>query len=138
MIERRGDYSQTLTTTGRLIPIKDPTTGTQFPGNVIPSSRLSPAGAAMLNLFPLPFTTDPTGQRQYNALYQFTLHDPREDRILRLDYNVAPATQAFVRLLNDYQGDRGIGSKHNSTASWGELSSDYGIQSAGAVGTLGT
>jgi hypothetical protein len=135
-LERGGDYSQTDTTTGKLISIKDPTTGKAFPGNIIPASRISPAGYAMMNLFPLPFTTDPTGQRQYNAIYQFSRHDPHEDRILRLDYNVAPKTQAFVRLMNDYQGDRGIGSKHNTTAQWGELETDNGIQSAGAVATV--
>jgi hypothetical protein len=135
-LERAGDYSQTTTTTGKLIPIIDPTTGKAFANNVIPTSRISPAGYAMLNVFPMPFTTDPTGQRQYNAIYQFQLHDPHEDRILRLDYNVEPKTQMFVRLMNDYQGDRGIGSKHNSTGAWGELSTNYGIQSAGAVATV--
>jgi Carboxypeptidase regulatory-like domain len=135
-LERAGNYSQTTTTTGKPIPITDPTTLQPYPGNVIPASRISPAGFAMLNLFPLPFATDPTGQRQYNAIYQFPLHDPHEDRILRLDYNVAPNTQAFVRLMNDYQGDRGIGSKHNSTGAWGELVTDYGIQSAGAMATI--
>ena len=38
--------------------------------------------------------------------------------------------------MNGYQGDRGVGSKHNSTGVWGELSTDYGIQSAGAVATV--
>jgi len=135
-LERAGNYSQTTTTTGKLIPIIDPTTGQAYPGNVIPASRISPGGYAMLNLFPLPFATDPTGQRQYNTIYQFPLHDPHEDRILRLDYNVAPNTQAFVRLMNDYQGDRGIGSRHNSTGAWGEMVSYYGIQSAGAMATI--
>jgi hypothetical protein len=134
--ERAGDFSQTMTTTARLIPIKDPTTGAAFPGNIMPASRTSPIGAAMLNLFPLPFTSDPTGQRQYNAIYQFSRRNPHEDRILRVDYNVAPRTQAFVRLMNDYQADRGIGSLLNTSALWGQLASDYGIQSAGAVLTV--
>ena len=108
-LERSGNYSQTTTTTGKLIPIKDPTTGKAYPGNIIPASQISPTGWAMMNLFPLPFTTDPTGQRQYNAIYQFSRHDPHEDRILRLDYNIAPKTQAFVRLINDYEADRGGG-----------------------------
>ena len=135
-LERAGDYSQTDTTTLKLIPIKDPTTGVVYPGNIIPASRISPSGAAMMNLFPMPFTTDPTGQHQYNAIYQFSRHDPHEDRILRLDYNVAPSTQAFVRLMNDYQGDRGIGATLNSTGLWGQLPTDYGIQSAGVVATV--
>jgi hypothetical protein len=135
-LERSGDFSQTTTTTGVLIRITDPLNNrVQFPGNVVPANRISPIGAAMLNLFPAPFTADPTGQRQYNAIYQFARHDPREDRILRLDFNVAPKTQTFVRLMNDYQGDRGIGATLNSTGGWGQLPTDYGIQSAGAVFT---
>jgi hypothetical protein len=135
-LERAGNFSQTNTTTAKLIPIKDPTTGVAFPGNIIPASRISPTGYAMLNVSPLPFTTDPTGQRQYNAIYQFSRHDPREDRILRLDYNISPSTQSFVRLINDYQADRGIGSTLNNTAGWGQMPTDYGIQSAGAVLTI--
>jgi hypothetical protein len=135
-LERSGDFSQTTTTTGTLIKITDPTTGAVFPNNIIPASRISPLGYAMMNIFPLPFTTDPTGQRQYNAIYQFSRHDPREDRVLRLDYNVSQKTQAFVRLLNDYQADRGIGATLNSTGGWGQMPTDYGIQSAGAVLTV--
>ncbi len=134
-LERQGNFSQTDTTTLKLIPIKDPTTGVTYPGNIIPASRISPSGYALMNLFPMPFTTDPTGQHQYNAIYQFSRHDPHEDRILRLDYNVSSKTQAFVRLINDYQADRGIGATLNSTGGWGQLPTDYGIQSAGAVVT---
>lgn len=135
-LERQGNFSQT-TTTGTKITIKDPANNNAaFAGNVIPTSRISPIGYAMMNLFPMPFTTDPTGQRQYNAIYQFSRRDPHEDRILRLDYNVSANTQAFVRLINDYQADRGIGSTLNSTGGWGQLPTDYGIQSAGAVLTV--
>jgi hypothetical protein len=135
-LERQGDFSKTTTTTGVTIPIRDPFNNrTQFPGNIVPASRISPEGAAILNLFPLPFTTDPTGQRQYNAIYQFWRRNPREDRILRLDFNLAPKTQTFVRLMNDYQGDRGIGGTLNSVGGWGQMQTAYGIQSAGAVFT---
>ena len=136
-LERQGDFSQTTTTTGAPIRILDPNNNkVQFPGNIIPASRISPAGYAMTNLFPLPFTSDPTGQRAYNSIYQFGRHDPREDRILRLDFGAGPKAQMFVRLMNDYQGDRGIGATLNSTGGWGQLPTDYGIQSAGAVFTM--
>jgi len=64
--ERNGDYSQTVTTTGVLIPIYDPTQYPRkvaFPGNKIPASMISASGQAILNLFPLPdpAKTDPTG-----------------------------------------------------------------------------
>jgi hypothetical protein len=53
-----------------------------------------------------------------------------------LDYNVAPRTQVFARLVNDYQADRGLGSTLNGTGGWGQLPTAYGIQSAGAVITM--
>ena len=69
-LETAGDFSKTVTTTGVLIPIYDPTTQAPFPGNVIPANRISPQGQAMLNLFPLPvplgLALDPTGNRGYN------------------------------------------------------------------------
>ena len=52
-LEKAGDFSQTTTTTKTLIPIGDPMNGgAQFPGNIIPPSRISPEGAAFMNLFP--------------------------------------------------------------------------------------
>jgi hypothetical protein len=135
-LERKGDFSQTTTTAGRLIPVKDPANGQQFPGNIIPASRISTAGLAMLNLFPLPSAADTSGQRQYNALYQYSLQNQREDRILRLDYNVAPRTQVFVRLIDDYQSRRGFGATHTVTSTWGQMAADWGDQSAGAVATI--
>src|SRR5207253_3366189 len=107
--ERNGDFSQTVNTTGQLIVIKDPLTGKPFQGNIIPRERFSPIGSAFLNLFPLPNTTDPTGQRQYNSQFQFSSSNPRRDKILRVDYNVSPKTTAFVRLIQDYQGSDGFG-----------------------------
>ena len=69
-LERAGDFSKTVTTTGVQVPIFDPTTQTPFPGNIIPANRISPQGQAMLNLFPLPdpqgLALDPTGNRGYN------------------------------------------------------------------------
>src|SRR5207244_8864270 len=97
-LERKGDFSQTVTATGVLIPIKDPSTGQAYPGNRMPASQIGAIGQAMINLFPLPFTIDPTGQRQFNTQYQFTREQPREDRLLRLDYNIGPKTMSYLRL----------------------------------------
>jgi hypothetical protein len=64
--ERTGDFSQTLTAAGRLIPIYDPATTRPdpanpnnrirdaFPGNVIPGGRIDPVGARIAALYPLP------------------------------------------------------------------------------------
>jgi hypothetical protein len=145
-LERSGDFSQTTNTTGVLIPIKDPTnpnpcttanrTGC-FPGNIIPANRFSPIGQAFLNLFPLPNTTDPTGQRQYNSQFQLSNSNPRRDKILRVDYNVSPRTTAFVRLIQDYQGSDGFGAILGAAGDgWGQFPHGYDIPSAGAVATV--
>ncbi len=135
-LERVGDFSQTVTTTGVLIPVKDPTTGKVLAGNKIPSSQISPIGYAMMNLFPLPNTTDTSGRRGFNAQYQFNRERPREDRILRVDYNLGPKTTSYMRLIQDFQADRGVGATLNGGGGWGQFSSNYDIQSAGAVYTV--
>ena len=60
---RNGDFSKWVTPSGQLIPIYDPTTTRvengltvrhPFPGNVIPTSRISPLSAAINQYFPDP------------------------------------------------------------------------------------
>jgi hypothetical protein len=51
--ERAGDFSASG------IAVRDPFTGQPFAGNVIPASRLSAAGLAAANLYPVPNVADP-------------------------------------------------------------------------------
>lgn len=140
-LERAGNFSQTVTTTGVLIPVYDPTTQAPFPGNIIPASRISPQGQAMMNLFPMPspqgLALDPTGNRQYNFRAVMPQSRPLDDKILRVDYNFSPKVTTFVRLLQDYQAQNG----YNTTVgppggAWGQFPDSYHVQSAGALGTL--
>ena len=140
-LEKAGDFSKSVTTTGVQIPIFDPTTQTPFPGNVIPSNRISPQGQAMLNLFPNPdplgLALDPTGNRGYNFRYPQQQLRPLDDKILRVDYNFSPKVVTYVRLIQDYQAQNG----YNVTVgppggAWGQFPASYHVQSAGALGTL--
>jgi hypothetical protein len=140
-IERQGDFSKSVTTTGVLIPIFDPTTQTPFPGNVIPANRISPQGQAMLNLFPNPdpqgLALDPTGNRGYNFRAVLPVQRPLDDKILRVDYNFSPKVVTFVRLLQDYQAQNGYGVTVGPPGgNWGQFPASYHVQSAGALGTL--
>jgi hypothetical protein len=136
-LERAGDFSQTVTTTGVLVPIKDPTTGLAFPGNKIPQARLDRTGLAMMNLFPLPNATDPTGQRQYNSEFVNPFEQPRHDRILRVDYPISSKASAYVRLLQDYTGNDGYGQILGALGDgWRQFPHGYDIPSAGAVASL--
>ena len=145
VLERSGDFSQTVTSTGTLIPIKDPASGAPFPGNIIPTSRLSPQGFALLNLFPLPNTTDPTGKRQYNFSNALSnanyLSQPRHDRIVRVDYTPGPKTTAYVRIISDYWGSTGYGPPGWTTScslgwGWGQYPCLYDIPGLGVVGSM--
>ena len=60
-----------------------------FPGNVIPAGRIDPNARALLNLFPLPNAVDPTGTNQYNYVFQTEQDWPRNDQVLRVDWNIA-------------------------------------------------
>jgi hypothetical protein len=51
---RNGDFSQALSPLGLPLSVIDPTTGAQFPGNIIPQSRISAQAKALLNLYPQP------------------------------------------------------------------------------------
>jgi len=55
---RRGDFNELLNPAnpffGRARTIIDPLTGQPFPNNIIPASRISPNGQALLNTYPLP------------------------------------------------------------------------------------
>ena len=85
----------------------------------------------MLNLFPLPNTTDPTGQRQYNYTDVLSNTDPRRDNILRVDYNISSQDTMFVRLLQDYQAQSGFGAILGAAGDgWGQFPHSYFIPSA--------
>ncbi len=140
-LERAGNFSQTVTTTGVLVPIYDPTTQTPFPGNIIPANRINPQGQAMLNLFPMPspqgLALDPTGNRGYNFRAVLPQSRPLDDKILRVDYNFSPKVVTFVRLLQDYQAQNG----YNTTVgppggAWGQFPDSYHVQSTGALATV--
>ncbi len=82
-IERRGDFSQSLTNAGGLIPITDPLNGQRFPNNVIPASRRDPHGSAILSIFSLPNVQ----AQGYNFLIQHpaTQH-PRRQNLFKVDF----------------------------------------------------
>jgi hypothetical protein len=71
-LEKRGDFSQSFDSAGRLVVIYDPLTGdangngrTPFPGNVIPANRLNPVAVNMLSYMPDPSIDVSNGSNNY-------------------------------------------------------------------------
>ncbi len=143
-LERAGNFSQTFDTQGRLVNIRDPqlagscsaTTGGPacFPGNMIPAGRINPLAQTLMNLFPLPSTAqDANGQ---NYAFQTVQDWPRNDQVLRVDYNIAPRTTAYGRVQWGYEKRAGGVSFLGSGGGWPQQPSKYEIDTVSYVNTL--
>src|SRR5262249_44161114 len=78
---RIGDFSQSVNTNGARVNVNDPQNAKrQFPGNIIPTSRINLVGQAILNMFPLPNYVDPTLATRYNWNYYVADSEPYNRR----------------------------------------------------------
>src|SRR4030095_8037148 len=95
-LERKGDFSKSVGNNGAVIPVIDPLTGSQFPGNVIPDTRWNTSGRALLNFFPLPNT--PGGKTlagaAFNYVNQQSVDVPKHSYVFRFD--VKPSSKDNV------------------------------------------
>ena len=132
-LERQGDFSQSFDSTGALIVIRDPQTGQPFPGNRIPANRIDANGQAMLNLFPLP---NLTGDPQANYTFQSEYEQPRNDQVVRVDWNIGPNTNFYSRVNWGYEAYKGGWGFVLNNANWPQLPIAYEIHSYGVVNTL--
>ena len=116
--QRNGDFSQTTNPDGTLIPILDPLSNhTPFPGNIVPKSRINPAGQALLNVFPLPNFNNPSvSSNQYNYIYQPYLASYNNYHFFRVDWDPTEKLRLFWRLDYDPVNDTSL-----FGANWPEL-----------------
>ena len=97
--ERTGDYSQTFDQSGKLMVIRDATTGTAFPGNIIaPLTRINKSGQALVRIFPLPNRLDRTVTKgAYNYEFQEGRDMSRLQHLFRVDYRATDKDSLFFR-----------------------------------------
>ena len=98
-LERKGDFTQSLDTSGKLITIYDPNTGAPVPGNLIPSARINPVGQAMLNNLPAP--NFPGGGNSWNYYISSSGPHPRRNDVVRTDLYLTDKLSGFFRYIND-------------------------------------
>ena len=85
-LERRGDFSRSINNAGSPITVIDPSTGVQFPGNIIPQSRINRSGQALLNFFPLPNANGRTlAGSAFNYVNQQSVDVPKHSYVIRFD-----------------------------------------------------
>lgn len=99
---RNGDFSELLDPTniffGRTREVLDPETGTPFANNIIPESRLSRNGTALINAHPLPTPGFTQGDQNFIQV-RGQPTDQRKDTV-SVDYNPASNHNFRFRLQN--------------------------------------
>jgi len=128
-LERNGDFSQTRTPAGALIPVLDPAAGqTPFPNNVIPASRRNNIGSAYLNMFPLPNTVGASG---YNYTTQeASIDHPRRATLLRVD--LRPTVKDTISIKRQTWFTRSVGwevAQAPALSRWGVTRQRYDFSS---------
>ena len=106
-LERQGDFSQSVDSSGNKVYIRDYTTGLPcsasdqrgcFPGNVIPASRLYAPGLSMLNIFPQPNQSDSGGGVNFNS--QDSDNAPRREDLFRMDFQATDKWRVTGRYMH--------------------------------------
>src|SRR5262249_6549489 len=104
-LERAGNFSQTQFeassgVSGGVLPIYDPVSGAQFPGNLIPTSRLDPVAVKALSPLPLPNRV-PNNPITLAGNYQENSVDPtnRAFHTVRLDHDFTSRSKLFARYI---------------------------------------
>ena len=108
--ELAGDFAFRLRGTDNIVGtaddgvLRDPTTGLQFPGNVIPSDRITTDGRAIANTYgkmidlAAEYTNTPTAN---NATFQqYNPFEQRQD-IIRIDWQATGSQRVHARYLHD-------------------------------------
>lgn len=96
---RQGDFSQLLHTNPFIaagIALKDPTSATPFPGNIIPHDRLSPNGIGLLNAYRLPQGNFQSG---FNWLGMASAWQNTTKNTISVDFNPRDKHQFRLRSL---------------------------------------
>ncbi|GAC1701414.1 MAG: hypothetical protein NVS9B4_04630 [Candidatus Acidiferrum sp.] len=116
LLERGGDFSQSVDGTGKPIIITDPSTGKPFPGNKIPAGSIYAPGQAIINFLPTPNPQGAVGGNRYNYSSQVPDAYPRRETIIRGDWQINSGARlgvSWIHNRDDQQNAYGT-----TTASW--------------------
>lgn len=108
-LERGGDFSKSVDNNGNSFTIRDPNTGSPFPGNVIPQNRLYGPGVALLKALPSPNVSNSCAVtpgaagciKGYDYQSQVSDQYPRREDLVRVDYNMTSKSRLFGTFINN-------------------------------------
>ena len=124
--ERLGDFSQSVDLNGALIRIIDPTTGQQFPNNIVPGNRINRSGQGLLNLFPNPnFLNRALSGGNYNYQFQEITELPKHQDLAKIDYNPTSRDKISFRGRAWWADRRGYEGLAAFNSNWDQLYHHY-------------
>jgi hypothetical protein len=96
---RNGDLSAFLNRSNpaQNVAITDPLTGTPFPNNIIPASRISPSAKALLAFYPLPTSTKADPIAGTNFTGEGGISQDEDQVFIRGDHNFSQKDKIFGR-----------------------------------------
>lgn len=126
-LERAGNFSQSLTVGGALIPVNTSgNTKNVYPGNIVPPSQVNPNGAALLSVFPMPnFTNRAVSGGNYNFVFQETPLNHTDNYTYRVDFNFTDKLRMYGHnnQINNYTEGYAVGAAPGPA--WGLVKSFY-------------
>ncbi len=108
--ERTGDFSHSYKNATSIYTVKDPSTGSPFPGNIIPTSRMDPNAAKLLSVFPLPNIDPATNNYKYNFALGSSDQQPVLTETLKLDYNASEKARFWFKASGYTSDNSGLNS----------------------------
>src|SRR6266571_7575374 len=93
-LERQGDFSQSINSTGAKVSILD-TNGLQFANNVIPGARINKSAQNLLNYYPLP--NSPVANNPGRYVFQRSVDVPKHSYLIRFDFKPTDKDSVYVK-----------------------------------------
>ncbi len=125
-LERVGNFSQSVTVGGALIPVNAPGTKTAYPGNIVPPSQVNPFGVSLLSVFPQPnFNNRAVSGGNYNFLFQETPVANIENYTYRIDFNLTEKLRMYGHYNSIVNSNTGFGVGAAPGPAWGLVKSFY-------------
>ncbi len=124
-LERIGDFSKSIGSNGQPVTILDPTTGSQFSGNVIPALRINKSLQNLLKFFPLP--NSPIASNPGRYVFQKGVDVPKHSYVIRFDVHPTNKDSVYWKAqwwTSDNEGLGTSGWPSGDANRWG-ISSHY-------------
>ena len=97
-LERAGNFSQSLTVGGALIPINVSGHQDPYPGNIVPPSQISTYGQDLLSISRMPnFNNRAVSGGNYNIVFQETPINNSNNYTYRMDFNLTDKLRMYGR-----------------------------------------